>query len=232
MWQHPAMSDAFDIESRYLFAQRSYAEFARTLSADDWSRSVPCTPAWTVRDALSHVAGIPDDALAGRMDGAPGEAWTAAQIERNRSLPTDELLDRWDAQTPGFARAIQQMGQWRPPFDCHTHEHDIRQALGRPGDRRSPIIEAMALDLVELADCPVSLTVELADGRTVRSGPAHSAPEVVLSGISAFDAFRSRPGRRSRDQVRAWDWTGADADIDAVLDRWFFFGPSATPIIE
>jgi uncharacterized protein (TIGR03083 family) len=232
MWQHPAMSEAFGIESRYLFAQRSYVEFARTLSADDWSTSMPCTPAWTVRDALSHVAGIPDDALAGRMDGAPGEAWTAAQIERNRSLPIGELLDRWDAQTPEFARVLQQMGDGRPPFDCHTHEHDVRQALGRPGDRGSPLIEAMALDLLAITDSPVSLTVDLADGRTVRSGPAGSAPTVVLSGISAFDAFRSRPGRRSREQVRAWDWVGADADIDAVIDRWFIFGPASDPIIE
>ena len=226
------MSDTFDIEARYLFAQRSFAEMARALSQDDWATPMPCTPAWTVRDVLSHVAGIPDDALAGRMDGAPGEAWTAAQIDRNGSLGVDELLDRWDAQTPQFATVIAQMGEGRPPFDCHTHEHDVRQALGRPGDRSSALIEAMAGDLVAIADCPVAITVELVDGRVLRSGPTESAATVTLTGITAFDLFRSRPGRRSREQVRAWDWSGADADIDTVVDRWFIFGPAAAPILE
>jgi uncharacterized protein (TIGR03083 family) len=226
------MSETFDIEARYVLAQRSFAEMARSLSDDDWATPMPCTPEWTVRDALSHVAGIPDDALAGRMDGAPGEAWTAAQIERNRSLTIEELLDRWDAQTPGFASVIQQMGEGRPPFDCHTHEHDVRQALGRPGNRSSALIDAMAVELATISDCPVAITVELVDGRVVRSGPSESASAVTLSGVSAFDVFRSRPGRRSRQQVGAWDWSGADADIDIVVDHWFVFGPATDSIIE
>ena len=232
MWQHPEMSETFDIEARYLIAQRSFAELARGLSDDDWATSMPCTPGWTVRDALSHVAGIPDDALAGRMDGAPGEAWTAAQVERNASLTVDELLERWEAQTPQFAAVIQQMGEGRPPFDCHTHEHDVRQALDRPGDRSSALVEAMAADLATIADCPVAITVELADGRVIRSGPTEPEAAVVLTGITAFDVFRSRPGRRSRRQVRAWDWSGTDADVDTVVDRWFVFGPATDPIIE
>jgi len=231
MWQHPGMSETFDTEARYLFAQRSFAELARSLSTDDWATPMPCTPGWTVRDALSHVAGIPDDALAGRMDGAPGEAWTAAQIERNRSLTVDELLDRWDRQTPGFAAVLDQIGEPRPPLDCHTHEHDVRQALGRPGDRSSVLIEAAAVGLATIADCPVALSIELADGRVARSGPPGSA-SVTLSEVTAFELFRSRLGRRSREQVRAGSWTGADADIDAVVDRWFVFGPSVDPIIE
>jgi uncharacterized protein (TIGR03083 family) len=226
------MAEAPDIAARYVMAQASFAEFARTLSADDWATPTPCTPEWTVRDVLSHVAGIPDDALAGRMDGAPGDAWTAAQVERNASLSVAELLERWDAQTPGFADVLQQIGQGRPPFDCHTHEHDVRQALGRPGNRDSVIVELLALDLASIPDSPVALTVELADGRTVRSGPDDDTHSVTLSGVTPFELFRSRPGRRSREQVRAWNWTGADADIDAIIASWFFFGPSLDPIIE
>jgi uncharacterized protein (TIGR03083 family) len=221
-----------DIAARYVMAQASFAEFARTLSADDWATPTPCTPAWTVRDVLSHVAGIPDDVLAGRMEGAPGEAWTASQIERNATLSVAELLDRWDAQAPAVADLLQQIWESRPPFDCHTHEHDVRQALGRPGNRDSVIIELLALDLAAIPDCPVALSVELTDGRVVRSGPRDRAPTVTLRGVTPFELFRSRPGRRSPAQVRAWDWTGADADIDAVVAGWSFFGPATDPIIE
>ena len=231
MWQHPGMSEAFYTEAQYLFAQRSFVELARSLSVDDWATPMPCTPGWTVRDALSHVVGVADDALAGRMDGAPGEAWTAAQIERNRSLTVDELLERWDHQAPAFAALLDPMGERRPPFDCHAHEHDVRQALGRPGDRSSKLIEAAATGLATIGDCPVALTVELADGRLVPSGPAGSAA-VTIAGLTGFELFRSRLGRRSRDQVRGWAWSGVDVDIDAVVERWFIFGPSADPIIE
>jgi uncharacterized protein (TIGR03083 family) len=231
MWQHPGMSETFDTEARYLVAQRSFSELTRTLSVDDWATPMPCTPGWTVRDVLSHVAGTPDDALAGRMDGAPGEAWTAAQVERNRSMSIVELFDRWDAQTPGFAAVIQQIGESRPPLDCHSHEHDVRQALDRPGNRDSAIIESSTVGLATIADCPVALSVELPGDRVARSGPTEGAA-VTLSGVTAFDLFRSRLGRRSRQQVRAWDWSGADADIDTVVDRWFIFGPAVDPIIE
>jgi uncharacterized protein (TIGR03083 family) len=226
------MVDTPDISTRYLIAQRSFVELARTLSDAEWVTQVPCTPEWTVRDVLSHVSGIPDDALAGRMDGAPGEAWTAAQIERNRSLTVDELLERWEQQADGFAAIIQQLDEGRPPFDCHTHEHDVRHAVGRPGNRDSVLVDAVAFELAAIADCPVGLEVEFVDGRVARSGPADASRSVRLSGVTAFEIFRSRPGRRSREQVRSWDWIGTAADIDAVVDRWFVFGPAVAPIAE
>jgi uncharacterized protein (TIGR03083 family) len=223
---------ALDIATRYRFAQESFTALARTLSESDWSRPVPCTPEWTVRDVLSHVAGIPDDALAGRMDGAPGEAWTAAQVERNRSASVEELLTRWAEQAPTFADVLQQMGEARPPFDCHTHEHDVRQAIRRPGNRDSIIIESLALDLARVDSSPVPLQVVLIGGRSVRSGPTEGPIAVTVSRVSPFVLFRSRSGRRSREQMRAWEWTGSDADIEAVIDHWAFFGPTPVPIIE
>jgi uncharacterized protein (TIGR03083 family) len=225
------MTRGLDIATRYRFAQESFTALARTLPADAWSTPVPCTPAWTVRDVLSHVAGVTDDALAGRMEGAPGEAWTAAQIERNRSATVAELLERWASQTPQFAEILDQLGEGRPPFDCHTHEHDVRHAVGRPGNRDSIIVESMAADLAVVDGCPVSLDVVLA-GRPIRSGPAEGSAAVTLQRITPFELFRSRPGRRSREQMRAWDWAGDDADVEAVLDVWAVFGPTTAPIIE
>ena len=54
----------------------------------------------------------------------------------------------------------------------------------------------------------------------------------ILRSVTVFELFRSRLGRRSREQVRSCDWTGSDDDIDAVLDSWFIFGPSLLPIDE
>jgi len=214
-------------------AQQSFVEFARTLTEQKWGTRTPCTPAWTVRDVLSHVAGVPDDALAGRMDGAPGEAWTAAsQVERNSDIRVDELLDRWASQAEGFAEALEAMGENRPPFDCHSHEHDIRQALDRPGNRSNEIIETGGFGLATVDGVAVRMKVELDDGRVVLSGDPTASTEVHLRGRSTFELFRSRLGRRSREQVRAYAWTGTDSAIDTVIATWFRFGPSPLPIFE
>lgn len=89
------MSNSPGNAEQYLFAVESFIDLARTIDEAGWATTVPCSPEWTARDVLSHVSGIPDDALAGRTEGAPGEAWTAAQVERNRPFSVDELLDRW-----------------------------------------------------------------------------------------------------------------------------------------
>ena len=226
------MSDTPGIADLYRLAHASFHDFAVTLSPDDWSAPVPCTPAWTARDVLSHVSGIPDDVVAGRMEGAPGEEWTAAQVERNRDARVEELLDRWAQQVSGFADVIESMGETRPPFDVHSHEHDLRHALGRPGGRSNAIVETVGLRLASVGGAGVRLTVELDDGRVVVSGDTDGAASVALQGVSPFELFRSRLGRRSRAQVRDYDWTGNDADIDTVLARWFSFGPSPLPIVE
>jgi uncharacterized protein (TIGR03083 family) len=226
------MSDAPGIAELYRLAHASFHDLAVTLSPDEWSTPVPCTPAWTARDVLSHVAGIPDDAVAGRMEGAPGEQWTAAQVERNRELPVDELLDRWAEQASAFADVIESMGETRPPFDLHSHEHDLRHALGRPGGRSNAIVENAGYGLASVGGASVRVTIELDDGRVVVSGDTDGTSGVVLQGVSVFELFRSRLGRRSGEQVLDYDWTGSEADIDAVLARWFNFGPSPLPIVE
>ena len=226
------MADTPGTAELYRMAHASFHDLAVTMSADDWSMTVPCTPAWRARDVLSHVSGIPDDAFAGRMEGAPGEAWTASQVERNGDARVDELLDRWAQQAPRFADVIDSIGETRPPFDVHSHEHDLRHALGRPGARSNAIVETAGFSLASVDGVEVRVTIELDDGRVVVSGTPDSTSAVVLRGTSVFELFRSRLGRRSREQVRADDWSGNDADIDAVLERWFSFGPSPLPIEE
>lgn len=220
------------ISRRYNEAVESFIELARTLSDDEWATPVPCTPLWTARDVLSHVAGVPDDGLAGRTDGAATEPWTASQVARNVGFGVDELLDRWESQYELFGAAIESMGEERPPYDCHSHEHDIRHAVDRPGNRSSAIIDDAAAALLErFAEASVSITVEFDDGSTILTGRADADAAVVLS-TTKFEVFRSVLGRRTPEQVRSLVWAGDPATIDAVVADWFSFGPSQIPIIE
>ncbi len=220
------------ISIRYSEAVESFVEFARTLTDQEWATHVPCTPLWTARDVLSHVAGVPDDGLAGRVDGAATDPWTQSQVERNADLAVDELLDRLLSQYELFGSAVDAMGEQRPPFDCHTHEHDIRHAIGRPGNRDSAIIDdASELFLRGLADLIVRLTITYDDGSVHEVGALDASAAATLS-TSKFEVFRSRLGRRSSDQVRALDWAGDEAAIEAVMAGWFLFGPSEIAIDE
>jgi uncharacterized protein (TIGR03083 family) len=218
--------------TRYNEAVESFIELARTLSPEDWATPVPCTPLWTVRDVLSHASGIPDDAFAGRMDGAVTEPWTASQVERNAAFSVDELLVRWESQYQQFGKIIEEMGEIRPPIDCHSHEHDVRHALARPGNRDSAIIDDASTPLLSsLGGGGVEIVVSYDDGTTVRVGQRGSDNRVSLS-TSKFEVFRSRLGRRTIAQVRALDWSGDDEAIDGVVAAWFAFGPSEIDIIE
>ena len=220
------------IAGLYNDATLSFIEFARTLTADEWATECPCTPGWTARDVLSHVSGVPDDGLAGRVDGAATDPWTASQVERNAHFGVEELLERWLGQYELFGAAIESMGETRPPFDCHTHEHDVRHALGKPGNRDSGIVQVgAARTMLWLAEIPVSVTIDLDDGRQLMAGRSDSDEQVGVA-IDRFEIFRSRLGRRTLEQVRAYPWTGSPVGIEMLIDGWFTFGPSDLPIHE
>jgi uncharacterized protein (TIGR03083 family) len=216
----------------------------RSLDTDDWATPVPCTPAWTIRDVLSHVSGVADDITNGRVEGAASDPWTAAQVERYRHDDPADLLTRWNQQAPTVADLIEAIGEQRPVFDCCTHEHDVRHAIGRPGNRTSAVLDFAAGQLIGTAaeaGILVALTdpVDPSDLRpsTPLDHPVDPTPQerpepVTVSGLSRFELFRSRIGRRSRNQVAAYAWSGPDEAVEAAIDAWFVFGPSPTDIDE
>ena len=84
-----------------------------SLDDSEWATPVPCTPLWTVRDVLSHVAGITDDITNGRTEGAASDPWTAAQVERWRDTEPTELMDRWSGQIDPIADLLERVGEFR-----------------------------------------------------------------------------------------------------------------------
>ena len=60
----------------------------------------------------------------------------------------------------------------------------------------------------------------------------YDSDEQVGVAIDGFEIFRSRLGRRTLDQIRAYPWTGSPAGIEMLIDGWFIFGPSDLPIHE
>lgn len=221
------------IAALYREASESFIALARTLDDADWSVPVPCTPGWTARDLLSHVSGVPDDVVAGRVDGVATEPWTASQVERNARFGVEELLTRWSEQVEQVAVFAEAIGEPRPAYDCHTHEHDLRHALGRPANRDHVVI-TVATDALVASAAEAGVTVVLTGehGGSGAGAAGAAAPAGPTVRLDRFELFRSRLGRRTRDQARRLDWTGSSDAVESALDHWFVFGPNSTPILE
>jgi uncharacterized protein (TIGR03083 family) len=170
--------------------------------------AVPATPGWNVHDVVAHVTGVVDDATAGNMEGAPGEAWTAAQVARGVGRSVAEMVAGWHEKAPlieMFLSSPEGGSRAAAVFDIHTHECDLLTALGRPVG-----VPADVLDWI---------------GQSFREGFAKQVREAGLPDVSVdvsdLELFRGRLGRRTTDEVRAYGWS---ADPTPYLDHWFVFG--------
>src|SRR5215469_3824256 len=135
-----------DLSSVYKDCRQRYTELVQPLSAKAAQTPVPTCPLWSVQELLSHVIGSAVDLVASRLDGSPGEAWTAEQVEARRSDSMADLLQEWEGIAPSIEKMIDEGGHRGPLHfsledaiisDAANHEHDIRGALGQPGARDS-----------------------------------------------------------------------------------------------
>lgn len=177
---------------------------------------VPATPEWTVHSVVAHVSGIAVDASSGNMDGAPGEAWTAAHVARGAGRTIAEMVEEWETAGPlieGFLSSPAGATAAAAVMDIHTHEADVRQAFGLP----------VAVPENFLAWAGANLRDSFAE-HVVGAG----LPPVEVA-ASDFEWFRGRLGRRTVAEVRAYGWP---IDAEPYLDTFFIFGRAATSLGE
>ncbi len=214
-----------DLGSLYENVRQRVVAIAARLGPDGLAVPVPACPSWTVRDLLGHLIGVAEDAVAGRLTGPPDEAGTAAQVSARRDTPLAALLDRWAVAGPAFAERVRAGRVWPAVIDAVSHEHDLRGAIGRPGERDSAGVQAVVPVLLRFT-LPIPTVIQVGDD-ALRLGP-EGEPLLTLR-TDAFEALRWRMGRRSRRQMAAMCWTG---DPSAVIEHLAVFGPAVDDIIE
>lgn len=215
-----------EIATTYLAARQRIDDLVRPLGPDDLARPVRACPGWTVHALVSHLVANPDWASEGRLQGPPTDEQTAAQVAERADTPTVELLDRWATTAPGFAELAAAADIWPAAIDVVTHEHDLRQALGRPGERGSEDVGRL-VDLLLGSWSPSRAVEVVTPSRTVRCGPEGEA--AVRWTTTDFEVLRARLGRRSRAQLAAMDWS---SDPGALLDELAIFGSTVTDLEE
>jgi uncharacterized protein (TIGR03083 family) len=217
-----------DLASLYRDTRERLSGLVLGLDDSELAAPVPACPGWSVTDVMCHLLAVVEDVMAGRLTKPPSDAQTADQVARHRGTPVPALVETWTELAPPFEELIGGAVVWPAVLDVATHEQDIRGALGRPGARDTEVVRFGAERLVALMQPSVPVRV-VCEGFEARVGPEDSQYPELLLRTTRFETVRWRLGRRSRSQLRGFDWSG---DPTAVIEQLFIFGPSPTDIIE
>lgn len=196
--------------------------------------TVPACPEWTLKDLLAHLIGVAEDMLAGNLEGVGSPEWTSAQIGRRSDKPASELIAEWKELGPELDRAVANVPSAIAGIflaDSVTHEHDARGAVGDRGARDSAAV-AMTLETfvrvfarrVRDQELP-ALAVQWEDGRWT-AGNGEPEGKVMAP---AFELFRALAGRRTLDEIRAFEWS---VDPEPYVSIFSVFPPPAVSLNE
>lgn len=243
-----------DPAAAYLDGKRSLTEVLRAASPQQLEAKVPACPEWTPVDVARHLTGVALDMVEGRMplDDDPVEMWqyddgvrrgnafTDNHVVQRRERSLDEVLGEWDENTArllpilrGEQRAPQDIPfiEIVPVTDIAAHLHDVRGALGQPGDRDS------ALVALGFASYFASFAMRAAgrnlpplrvryDGKERVTGDGE--PAATWTG-ERFELFRALAGRRSNEQILAMHWEGDPTPYVPLISN---YGPRADSLVE
>jgi uncharacterized protein (TIGR03083 family) len=226
------MSTTEEQTEAYRASHERIDELVRTLTPEQLATVVTCCPLWSVKDLVGHLTGVLEDRRDSNMPTGSFGDWTAAQVARHRDDPIGAVLESWNAALAADVTGPPSMASLS--FDAVTHEFDLYQALGLPGDRTTDSVRIgaerslarMSSMLTEGGAPGVTVTTE--DGTSLAEG---GAPPVDLD-TSRYALMRMTTGRMSRRQAEALGW---GSDPSPVLDSLYtdgFFVPQPVDIIE
>ena len=172
----------------YIALRRRVIDLVREAPDADGARVVPLCPAWSVAALVSHMLGVNEDILAGRMEGVTTDAWTQAQVDRHAGESLGRLADIWESITIDFDAVLPRIAaptNSQMVMDAVTHEHDLRHALGSTEARDSAAVDVALGWLLDMAE-------------SKQPGLGHS---LNTSGVEPYQLLRCLTGRRSADQM-------------------------------
>lgn len=209
----------------YVTAHHRYVQLTQALSDD---LRVRATPDWNVRDLTSHLTGVAADLVAGNVEAWAEPDWTAAQVSSRASRDRGDVMSEWASLVPTVAKVLDDpaaaglephFGRM-PLVDLTCHEADVGESCGSSAyldpldwtvlaEHRLWVLDA------ELREAGLpALAVRTPEGDSWTAGG--EAPQAKVS-LSRYELWRSLMGRRTRTQVRRYDWT---VDPAPFLTAW------------
>ena len=235
--------------------RRSLQGFVRGLDRDELGTTVPACPDWSVKDALAHVVAEAEIAVTGSLPpdldliqalrdeghAARREAMNARLVAARRDRTVAELLSEWDGLFEQLAPMLRGERPFPYPFpsvdsvvvmDVALHSQDIRNALGRPGERDTDAVRLGMSAYTVGADNKIRLMGLPPlrfryDGREKVIG-GDGEPAATLT-ADRYELYRALASRRSRDQIRGMDWDGDPGPYLAAIPM---YGERDEPLSE
>jgi uncharacterized protein (TIGR03083 family) len=235
-----------DLAAAYDQTRVAMSDLVRDLDADALGVRVPACPDWSVHDLVAHVSSIATAVATGEFpaDLNPSAFWDETMAKRReefideslaarRDTSIADILDEWAASTATMLPMMRgeapwpdasiPLPEWIVLTDVAVHHHDLRGALGVPGERDSVATGLSLRSYVEamrfraLIEGLPTFTI-VAGARTWQIG--EGAPIATLT-ADPFELARAASGRRSPDQVRALGW---DGDPEPLLPYFYPYG--------
>lgn len=196
---------------------------AELVSGADPQTPVAATPGWSVKDVVAHLAGGLRDFVDRRFDGVESGEWGERQVRDRKDNTLEDALAEWDVNRERAAELFDTPMGSVLIAEVVAHEHDLRAALGVPGDRDSVAVRAALTKPLQQLDQRMrendvpALRITLENGDRVLG---HGEPAGTLR-TTSFELMRAIGGRRSVDQIKALDW---DGDPDVWISSLALFG--------
>jgi uncharacterized protein (TIGR03083 family) len=225
--------EAIEYPSAYRALRERVIELVQQASDEQLNAHAPATPEWRTRDVLAHLTGVTSDVLTGNLDGVGTDPWTQVQVDARKDWPVSDLIEEWEKNGPQLDPMIPSFGVVAGQFitDSVTHEQDIRGAVAAPGARET---DAIAIAFSWLADRIGEMRDR--DGAGALRIETEAGPFTLGSGAvtttcatNRFELIRASTGRRSVDQIAAWDWDGEPRTELLVMP---IFTPRPEPLVE
>lgn len=196
----------------YLSASDRVAALVRSLDDDRLSTTVPACPEWTVKELVAHLTGVASDSLNANVAEMGKANWTQSQVDARKDKPLEDILSEWQGVTEQIAKALDDLHPTLSSAligDLVTHEHDLRNAVQnrdeRDGDGVVISTGFYARNFGKrLKDAGLPTLIVDTGEHQWTAGREEPVGKVQAP---LFEMLRGLTGRRTTDEVKAFDWS-------------------------
>ena len=200
---------------------------------DTAARTVPGTPAWTVKDVAAHLCGLNAELLAEVSGGLGSDEATSRQVGDRGAADLGQVLDEWRSLASKIRERLDANQAMATALlaDLVIHAYDLAEVLDQPtseAQRATPASAHRYVPLLQkrIADqASISLTIDLTDGSSWTPPVPEQATTMTLR-ADPKSFLQGVTGRLRRSDVEAFDWS---ADPTHILDNaWNQYGTFRT----
>jgi uncharacterized protein (TIGR03083 family) len=243
-----------DLAAAYEDARTTMIDLVRGAGEGARTKRVPACPDWTIHDLVAHVTSIASEMSSG---GVPAdlnliqfwdddmsrrrEDFVDDALAKRRDHSLEEIIGEWDAAAPILESMIRgetpfppespPLVDWIVVTDIGQHLQDLAGALGVASERESLATGLSLRSYVE--GMRFRSAHDKLPALRMRAGSrewviGEGEPVATLTG-DPFELARAASGRRSPDQIRAYDW---DGDPEPFIVLFYPYGLRESALVE